>query len=85
MLPMGVHDEFMKLEDVYPLPKFFGFIYIVLLYYSFYRQFSSGVRPALLMGVAPEATAECLHLGVGSTFAIFIPIFFIFYFILTGI
>ena len=29
--------------------------------------FLSGARPALPMGVAPEATAKCLHLGVGST------------------
>ena len=33
--------------------------------------FLSGARPALPMGVAPEATVECLHLAVGSTFAIF--------------
>ena len=52
------------------LPKSLKIIYVYFLLTFFFNKLSSGARPALPMGVAPEATAECLHLDVGSTFFI---------------
>ena len=49
------------------------FLYCLVILLFFLHHISSGARPALSMGVAPEATVDCLHLAVGSTFAIFLP------------
>ena len=44
-------------------------LYCLVILFFLLPHILSGARPALPMGVAPEATAECLHLVVGSTFA----------------
>ena len=58
-LPMGVNEELCFNSNMLHLTRFY---------------ISSGARPALPMGVAPEATAKCLYLVVGSPFCCFIAI-----------
>ena len=53
-------------------------LYCLVILFFLLPHISSGARPALPMGVAPEATVECLHLAVGSTFAILIDSIFVF-------
>ena len=65
---MGLRDEFHGTRRCVPTTIILQFHSVLLFYLAFfYYQVSSGARPALPMGVAPEAIAECLHLGVGST------------------
>ena len=53
-------------------------LYCLVILFFLLPHILSGARPALPMGVAPEATAECLHLVVGSTFATLVnSIFFL--------
>jgi hypothetical protein len=74
---MGVHDELCVTRRCTMKILRLQF-YIVLLFYLLSSSYFIGCATSAPDGSSPEATAECLHLVVGSTFATLInSIFFL--------